>query len=301
MNKQMDRRRCRRPSRSGLLTLPSFLTGGDDAATRSRRSGIPAAASCKAEGAGESRAHDEGHERRRLQARGPERESGARELLGLVVRAVPGRDPRVHQGARGSTTTRASRSSASRPTIRPSSCATSPRSTRRTTRWCRSPVKPRRRTVLSSACPHPIIVARDGSVCKRHFGPLSKEQLEKEIKGRSCSTNPRQDVEGIYTRAPRLRLHDRLPRRRRGQPRDGGSRAEGPGLPAPAPRARPAALRSSRSPAHADALAPAARRRLRRSPRLALVRSQRPTPLQRPRPMASASPPLLRSSALVST
>jgi thiol-disulfide isomerase/thioredoxin len=30
--------------------------------------------------------------------------------------------------------------------------------------------------------PTSIIVARDGSVCKRHFGPLSKEQLEKEIK-----------------------------------------------------------------------------------------------------------------------
>ena len=31
--------------------------------------------------------------------------------------------------------------------------------------------------------PTSIIVARDGSICKRHFGPLSKEQLEKEIKG----------------------------------------------------------------------------------------------------------------------
>jgi thiol-disulfide isomerase/thioredoxin len=31
--------------------------------------------------------------------------------------------------------------------------------------------------------PTSIIVGRDGSVCKRHFGPLSKEQLEKEIKG----------------------------------------------------------------------------------------------------------------------
>src|ERR671912_226298 len=31
--------------------------------------------------------------------------------------------------------------------------------------------------------PTSIIVARDGSVCKRHFGPLTKEQLEKEIKG----------------------------------------------------------------------------------------------------------------------
>lgn len=31
--------------------------------------------------------------------------------------------------------------------------------------------------------PTSIIVARDGSVCKRHFGPLSKEQLEAEIKG----------------------------------------------------------------------------------------------------------------------
>lgn len=30
--------------------------------------------------------------------------------------------------------------------------------------------------------PTSIIVARDGSVCKRHFGPLSKEQLEAEIK-----------------------------------------------------------------------------------------------------------------------
>src|SRR5687767_2115841 len=31
--------------------------------------------------------------------------------------------------------------------------------------------------------PTSIIVARDGSVCKRHFGPLSKEQLEAGIKG----------------------------------------------------------------------------------------------------------------------
>ena len=31
--------------------------------------------------------------------------------------------------------------------------------------------------------PTSVLVARDGSVCKRHFGPLSKEQLEKEIKG----------------------------------------------------------------------------------------------------------------------
>ena len=31
--------------------------------------------------------------------------------------------------------------------------------------------------------PTSILVARDGSVCKRHFGPLSKEQLEKELKG----------------------------------------------------------------------------------------------------------------------
>ena len=30
--------------------------------------------------------------------------------------------------------------------------------------------------------PTSILVARDGSVCKRHFGPLSKEQLEKEVK-----------------------------------------------------------------------------------------------------------------------
>jgi thiol-disulfide isomerase/thioredoxin len=30
--------------------------------------------------------------------------------------------------------------------------------------------------------PTSILVARDGSVCKRHFGPLSKEQLEKELK-----------------------------------------------------------------------------------------------------------------------
>ncbi len=30
--------------------------------------------------------------------------------------------------------------------------------------------------------PTSIIVARDGSVCKRHFGPLTKEQLVKEIK-----------------------------------------------------------------------------------------------------------------------
>ena len=30
--------------------------------------------------------------------------------------------------------------------------------------------------------PTSILVARDGSICKRHFGPLSKEQLEKELK-----------------------------------------------------------------------------------------------------------------------
>ena len=30
--------------------------------------------------------------------------------------------------------------------------------------------------------PTSILVARDGSVCKRHFGPLSREQLEKELK-----------------------------------------------------------------------------------------------------------------------
>ena len=30
--------------------------------------------------------------------------------------------------------------------------------------------------------PTSILIARDGSVCKRHFGPMSKEQLEQEIK-----------------------------------------------------------------------------------------------------------------------
>ena len=30
--------------------------------------------------------------------------------------------------------------------------------------------------------PTSIFVGRDGSVCKRHFGPLSKEELEKEVK-----------------------------------------------------------------------------------------------------------------------
>jgi len=30
--------------------------------------------------------------------------------------------------------------------------------------------------------PTSILIARDGSVCKRHFGPMSKEQLEKELK-----------------------------------------------------------------------------------------------------------------------
>lgn len=30
--------------------------------------------------------------------------------------------------------------------------------------------------------PTSILVARDGSVCKRHFGPMSKEQLEQELK-----------------------------------------------------------------------------------------------------------------------
>lgn len=31
--------------------------------------------------------------------------------------------------------------------------------------------------------PMTYFVARDGSICKRHFGPLSKEDAEKEIKG----------------------------------------------------------------------------------------------------------------------
>ena len=30
--------------------------------------------------------------------------------------------------------------------------------------------------------PTSILIARDGSICKRHFGPMSKEQLEKELK-----------------------------------------------------------------------------------------------------------------------
>ena len=30
--------------------------------------------------------------------------------------------------------------------------------------------------------PTSILIARDGSVCKRHFGPMTKEQLEKELK-----------------------------------------------------------------------------------------------------------------------
>ena len=30
--------------------------------------------------------------------------------------------------------------------------------------------------------PTSILVARDGSVCKRHFGPMSREQLEREVK-----------------------------------------------------------------------------------------------------------------------
>ncbi len=30
--------------------------------------------------------------------------------------------------------------------------------------------------------PTSVIIARDGSVCKRHFGPMSAEQLEREIK-----------------------------------------------------------------------------------------------------------------------
>ena len=30
--------------------------------------------------------------------------------------------------------------------------------------------------------PTSILIARDGSVCKRQFGPMSKEQLEKELK-----------------------------------------------------------------------------------------------------------------------
>jgi thiol-disulfide isomerase/thioredoxin len=30
--------------------------------------------------------------------------------------------------------------------------------------------------------PASVLIARDGSVCKRHFGPMSKQMLEKEIK-----------------------------------------------------------------------------------------------------------------------
>jgi thiol-disulfide isomerase/thioredoxin len=30
--------------------------------------------------------------------------------------------------------------------------------------------------------PTSILVARDGSVCRRHFGPMTKEQLEREVK-----------------------------------------------------------------------------------------------------------------------
>ena len=30
--------------------------------------------------------------------------------------------------------------------------------------------------------PASVLIARDGSVCKRHFGPMSKEMLEKEVK-----------------------------------------------------------------------------------------------------------------------
>ena len=30
--------------------------------------------------------------------------------------------------------------------------------------------------------PTSVLIARDGSVCKRHFGPLTREQLEKELK-----------------------------------------------------------------------------------------------------------------------
>ena len=30
--------------------------------------------------------------------------------------------------------------------------------------------------------PTSLLIARDGSVCKRHFGPLTKEQLEREVK-----------------------------------------------------------------------------------------------------------------------
>jgi peroxiredoxin len=30
--------------------------------------------------------------------------------------------------------------------------------------------------------PTSVMIARDGSVCKRHFGPMSKEQLERELK-----------------------------------------------------------------------------------------------------------------------
>ncbi|MEO5894227.1 MAG: TlpA disulfide reductase family protein [Vicinamibacterales bacterium] len=30
--------------------------------------------------------------------------------------------------------------------------------------------------------PTSVVIARDGSVCKRHFGPMSKQQLEKELK-----------------------------------------------------------------------------------------------------------------------
>ena len=30
--------------------------------------------------------------------------------------------------------------------------------------------------------PTSVLIARDGSVCKRHFGPMTKEQLEREVR-----------------------------------------------------------------------------------------------------------------------
>src|SRR5205085_613590 len=70
-------------------------------------------------------------------------------------------------------------------------------------------------------------------------------------------------AEGIYARAARLRLPDRVPRGRRGQPGDGRRRREVAGLHAVAPRARSAAVRLPRGAAPVDAPRAPRRRRVR--------------------------------------
>ena len=85
---------------AGLLTLPRFLTGGSSAVTPGA-DGTPTAKAVQGRRAGQPEPHPEGHERRRLQAVAAQGKGAAGELLGVVVRPVPRRDPGVHQGPGG--------------------------------------------------------------------------------------------------------------------------------------------------------------------------------------------------------